>query len=42
MKYHFGDHWQVRPLVRNMSVNYNGGVEHVVDLSKVCAWVAHQ
>jgi hypothetical protein len=28
--------------VRNMPVNYNGGLEHVVDLSKVCAWVAHQ
>jgi hypothetical protein len=41
-KYHFGDQWQVRPLVWNISVNSNRGLEHAMDIRKVCALVAHQ
>jgi hypothetical protein len=40
--YHFGDRWQVRPLVWSMPANSNGGLERVVDLHEVCALVAHQ
>jgi hypothetical protein len=42
MKYHFGYRWKVRLLIWNTPVNSNGGPEHGVDLSKVCASLAHQ
>jgi hypothetical protein len=41
-KYHFGDHWQVRPHVWNMPANSNWRLEHVVDLCEVWGWVAHR
>jgi hypothetical protein len=40
-KYHFRDHWQVKPLIWNMPENSNGGLEHVAALREVCALVAH-
>jgi hypothetical protein len=40
MKYYFGDCWQIRPLVWNMSANSKGRLEHVVDLFEICASVA--
>jgi hypothetical protein len=42
MKYHFRDRWHVKPLMWIMPVNSNSGLEHAVDLHKVCASVAHQ
>jgi hypothetical protein len=42
MKYHFRYRWKVRPLVWNTPVNSNGGPKHGVDLSEVCALLAHQ
>jgi hypothetical protein len=42
MKYHFGDRWQVGPLIRNVLVHSNGGLEHVADFLEVYALVAHQ
>jgi hypothetical protein len=38
-KYHFGDCWQVRPLIWNIPANYKGGLEHVVDFFKFVLWV---
>jgi hypothetical protein len=42
MRYHFGDRWQVKPLMWIMPANSNSGVENAVDLHKVCASVVHQ
>jgi hypothetical protein len=42
MKYHFRHCWQVRPLIWKMAVNSNGGLEHALDLHKVCASISHQ
>jgi hypothetical protein len=40
MRYYFGDHWQVTPLVWNMPVNSIRGLEHAADLREVCASAA--
>ena len=37
MKYHFISHRQVRPFIWNMSLNYKGALEHVMDVHEVCA-----
>ena len=41
MKYHFRDCWQVAPLEWNMPANSKGGLEHPVDVRKVCATASH-
>lgn len=41
MKYHSGDHQEIRPPVWNMPVNPKGGLNQAAGLCKVSALVSH-